>query len=95
MDRVQKSKLSLYKKTMEVNGRALGAPLRVPGWTPGTGLSQTLLHSVYGPAGGCAGCPGPVCHHKPFSALPEEQRDSRMSDPQSAEESRVAGIRDT
>lgn len=73
MDRVQKSKLSLYKKTMEVNGRALDAPLRVQDWTSGTGLPQTLVYYVYRPVGGCTGC---VYHHKPFSALPEEQRDS-------------------
>ena len=71
MDRVQKSKLSLYKKTMEVNGRAVEAPLRVLGWISGTGLPQTLVHY-----GDCAGCPGPVYHHKSFSATPEEQRTS-------------------
>jgi hypothetical protein len=76
MDRVQKSKLSLYKKTMEVNGRALEVPLRVLGWTSGTGLPQTFLHYMYRPVGGCARGPGPIYHHKPLSALPEEQRDS-------------------
>lgn len=76
MDRVQKSKLSLYKKTMEVNGRTLEAPLRVLGWTSVTGLPQTLVHYVYQPVGGCVGGPGPVYHHKPFSALSKKQRDS-------------------
>lgn len=76
MDRVQKSKLSLYKKTMEVNGRALEVPLRVLGWTYGPGLPQTLLHYMYRPVGGYAGDPGPVYHHKLLSVLPEEQRDS-------------------
>lgn len=78
MDRVQKSKLSLYKKTMEVNGRALDTPLRDLGWASGTGLPQTLVCYVCRPVGGCTGCPGPAYHHKPFRALPKEQRDSRI-----------------
>lgn len=43
MDRVQKSKLSLYKKTMEVNGRALGQACLRPWSTMHIGLLGDVL----------------------------------------------------
>lgn len=72
MDRVQKSKLSLYKKAMDVSVRVSGMEAwrthgvdpRALGWAPGTGpasdhLSNSTHHGLLG-ARGCPGNQGPM-----------------------------------
>lgn len=67
MDRVQKSKLSLYKKAMEVSARLLGLEGSGPQETWGGLLGQGLVRSSSSNTGsslsgdqGCTGCQGPT-----------------------------------